>query len=795
MKKFTFQHETPDHFVMHNGVSHFHIAKKGLDIPTADKIRAFANGGNTTAGDITQSENKKNMKKIDANIEAAKHYSEGGETKDTDLAPPAQANLDDIYKPTELPEPEKQEKRRTVEEEMPEPEKSKGNYAEGGQLTAEARKHIAPKNFALPNGRYPIEDANHARNALARVSQHGSPEEKAEVRAKVHTKYPGIEQHLWGGGSAATSPEVTSAVRSAASNPQNSTPQQDSDEETARQAKYAKIRETNTENMTTGNYAGGGSIANETQDQAIKRYADGNPATLAKGGPVAAAKQSQIDSGHITPSHTHHNAGKNQLHFHFYDGANPSPQSKVPHLADGGDPADAPMSDSDKLSSAADQVQQDTSNQDAMINSAAQASAAGPTPNAVSPAVNQIPAAQQISAAPKAAAPTPDQNPTMLSDLDKSIALQTQGIAAGAQAQAQGMQNTATAIGAQVMQQKARADAYQLASDNLTKQNNQLFQAVSSSTVDPNRFWSSMSTGGKIAASIGILLGGIAGGINRTHENVVLNQLNNHVQQDIEAQKMDQSNKMNLYKMGLEKYKDQQSAEQFATLQSNALLQGQLQKIAAQTGSQTAMATAQQMIGQIGIQNTNLRAELAMKQAAMNVMNAPQQQTGVNPNNLRLLVGAGVIPKEEVPTAMKEYGDYQKLNTILDHTDQVFKTAGQNANYRERISQSLPFGSHIPTVTDASKKYQAVTQDWLGNITKETEGRVTPTDVDLMRPSLPQPGDSPEVAATKINNIKDQIKEKYSFPTLQSYKILHPNDPLAQSSATRQKRFTESKPQ
>jgi len=41
---------------------------------------------------------------------------------------------------------------------------------------------------------YPLEDASHARNALARVSQHGSPSEKAKVRAAVKRKYPGIKQ-------------------------------------------------------------------------------------------------------------------------------------------------------------------------------------------------------------------------------------------------------------------------------------------------------------------------------------------------------------------------------------------------------------------------------------------------------------------------------------------------------------------------------------------------------------------------------------------------------------------------
>lgn len=60
------------------------------------------------------------------------------------------------------------------------------------KLTAKARKAIPGGSFALPGRRYPIEDASHARNALARVSQHGTPAEKAKVRAAVHRKYPGI---------------------------------------------------------------------------------------------------------------------------------------------------------------------------------------------------------------------------------------------------------------------------------------------------------------------------------------------------------------------------------------------------------------------------------------------------------------------------------------------------------------------------------------------------------------------------------------------------------------------------
>ncbi len=62
----------------------------------------------------------------------------------------------------------------------------------GNVLDANARAHIAPENFALPGGRYPIHDIAHARNALARVSQNGTPEEKTKVKAAVKKKYPSI---------------------------------------------------------------------------------------------------------------------------------------------------------------------------------------------------------------------------------------------------------------------------------------------------------------------------------------------------------------------------------------------------------------------------------------------------------------------------------------------------------------------------------------------------------------------------------------------------------------------------
>lgn len=70
------------------------------------------------------------------------------------------------------------------------------------KLTAKARKKVPASKTALPSkrtkkggavsGSYPIPDKAHARNALARVAQHGTPAEKAKVRSKVKAAYPGV---------------------------------------------------------------------------------------------------------------------------------------------------------------------------------------------------------------------------------------------------------------------------------------------------------------------------------------------------------------------------------------------------------------------------------------------------------------------------------------------------------------------------------------------------------------------------------------------------------------------------
>ena len=52
-------------------------------------------------------------------------------------------------------------------------------------------KNVKKKDFAGPDGTYPINDLAHARNALARAHYSSSPE---KIKNKVYKKYPELKK-------------------------------------------------------------------------------------------------------------------------------------------------------------------------------------------------------------------------------------------------------------------------------------------------------------------------------------------------------------------------------------------------------------------------------------------------------------------------------------------------------------------------------------------------------------------------------------------------------------------------
>jgi len=60
------------------------------------------------------------------------------------------------------------------------------------KLSPTARSKLSAKTFALPGRRFPLPDASHARNALARA-HYASPSEQATIKRKVKARFPSID--------------------------------------------------------------------------------------------------------------------------------------------------------------------------------------------------------------------------------------------------------------------------------------------------------------------------------------------------------------------------------------------------------------------------------------------------------------------------------------------------------------------------------------------------------------------------------------------------------------------------
>lgn len=61
------------------------------------------------------------------------------------------------------------------------------------KLTSAERNALPADEFAGPDRTYPVPDASHARNALARASQHAGPALQSKIKSVVSRKFPSID--------------------------------------------------------------------------------------------------------------------------------------------------------------------------------------------------------------------------------------------------------------------------------------------------------------------------------------------------------------------------------------------------------------------------------------------------------------------------------------------------------------------------------------------------------------------------------------------------------------------------
>ena len=224
-------------------------------------------------------------------------------------------------------------------------------------------------------------------------------------------------------------------------------------------------------------------------------------------------------------------------------------------------------------------------------------------------------------------------------------------------------------------------------------------QQAASMDTDPNRYWGSLSTGNKISASIGLILGGIGAGLAHG-ENQALKVINNAIENDIQLQKVDQSKNMNLYKANLDKYKDADMAHNATRLQLMSVADLKLKQAEQVAKSQEAKASLQMARGELQMKAAPLIDSMAQQKTMKQVMTMAQ----LNPEAISPAM-AQMLPKDErdrfVPGAgfaltpegakkiKEEYKpDHDDAITAIDKMVNLRKKYGSEIMNREAVAEA-----------------------------------------------------------------------------------------------------------
>lgn len=389
---------------------------------------------------------------------------------------------------------------------------------------------------------------------------------------------------------------------------------------------------------------------------------------------------------------------------------------------------------------------------------AAQDSGMGGYPSTAPPRALPAPAARAIAQQPQA--PIQDQiDPLIQNRINTDTLLNQQET--NAKNYESGLNNAASGLQAAqkdfIQKQAAMLTPQQIA-DQYKAKDDQFMNHLMETKIDPNRYVKSMSTGSKILSIIGTVLGGAAGG--SSGRNPGLDALNTSIGQDIDAQKNDQSNAMNLWKMNRERMRDDMSANLATQNQLLTGVQAKTALAAAQSQSAQAHFNGSQLVNQIEQQKIANRMRLGLLTQGQ----TPGSSTsGANPLNLV----PEMVPAEHQKQAITEIGQSQ---AAVKNQDQLMKL------FDEAAQQTRPTtGRSLTSLMNTVPGYTAPAIDEIkllaDPLLHDNDGKVNEAALAHFSENLPHWGDSDSRVQGKRQAIQDFINYKKSAPTAQTFGI------------------------
>lgn len=182
------------------------------------------------------------------------------------------------------------------------------------------------------------------------------------------------------------------------------------------------------------------------------------------------------------------------------------------------------------------------------------------------------------------------------------------------QAQAAGELGDATAkrVDDYTQALKQNQERYDVENGRLIKERQALQQDIAAGHIDPQKFIKNMSTGDKVMKAIGLVFGGMGAGL--THgPNLAAKYLEDQINRDIDAQKMEFTKKDNLLAHNLRESQDLRTATEMTRLHLNDTLSAHLKAEAAKTQSLQVKGQLLEIAGKFDLQSAQLQHQLALQ--------------------------------------------------------------------------------------------------------------------------------------------------------------------------------------
>ncbi len=183
-----------------------------------------------------------------------------------------------------------------------------------------------------------------------------------------------------------------------------------------------------------------------------------------------------------------------------------------------------------------------------------------------------------------------------------------------------------------------------------------------------------------MGAALAVMVSGIGAGIQHSTQNLAFDVVQKGIDRSIETQKADLGRKESLLSNNLRVQGNLMQAETATRLQTNAMLQGKLAQIAAQTGDPILQGKAQQAIGQLKQGATNQQMQLAQYQTNMEIKKQVMSG-GVNPNMDPSQLVRYMVPETHQQKALEEIKNAQDIKALTPKIMDAFnRGASRNPN-------------------------------------------------------------------------------------------------------------------